>query len=341
MRLTLPLPAFHAARGSLAGLGVAYQDEEGFWRAVPGAEIDEDAGTITVETDHFSSWTEFQMLELRPSQGAVRVGASKGLWIYKCVTSVVEVDDTPIYLLPECNAAAEGLLDWAVNGEEGGGTAQGTVIPAMFGAIYDAPAKKPASNPVAVSVEVPVAKGKLLLVSNLEVVDDRPCSPQEPCTWVGTMDAKVYLHAGEGPELVYMEHLDIRWKFDRNPWSGSQAIYLPTGTVTYSNEGCHTPEPLPLESPTGFGTVGVDRFSELVIDYEDPDAPRAWITAAETFWEGGSACTDGTVHEASIWLAAGCPLEVSADQSTISCERRYEDEETGLEGIDRIVFVRE
>lgn len=55
---------------------VAYQNSKGVWMAVPGAEINTDRRTVTVQTTHFSDWSQFTPVRLDVKQPVVGVGSS-------------------------------------------------------------------------------------------------------------------------------------------------------------------------------------------------------------------------------------------------------------------------
>ena len=54
--VTLVIRVPEAAAGSIDKLGIAYQDASGFWYRMPDVRRDAAAGTIAVETRHFSDW---------------------------------------------------------------------------------------------------------------------------------------------------------------------------------------------------------------------------------------------------------------------------------------------
>src|SRR5690606_20914504 len=109
---------------------------------------------VVAKLDHFSDWTLFQQLELRPANASLAVNRALGVWVYRCVA---EMDPVTFVapLLPSCKAAS-GFGNWAVNGIAGGDSTVGAIVPLLYGAGYTAPDKVPAANPVAISVEVPM-----------------------------------------------------------------------------------------------------------------------------------------------------------------------------------------
>jgi hypothetical protein len=54
--LTFAAPASYPAGTSIAGVGIEVQDERGFWHRAEPVTRDAAAGTVSVETTHFSDW---------------------------------------------------------------------------------------------------------------------------------------------------------------------------------------------------------------------------------------------------------------------------------------------
>jgi len=338
VEVRFPLPAFSRSPGSTAGVGVAFQNAGGFWEAVADVRVDEEAKEVVASVDHFSDWTAFQMLELRPSKTSVQVGESLGLWVYKCTSITAQSGDIPIVLLPECNAASLQNPAWKVNGVAGGNGAEGEVLPVIYGAIYTAPAEVPAGNPVAVSVEVALpGGGKGLLVSNVEVKeDDEPCSPENPCEWIGSTSSQVYglLDSGE-VGLMHEAHATIRWRVQQVTWDAPQIIYEPQGTAVYVDNvnGCHTPEPLVLET-------SADKLTELRVDFTDPKAPTAWFDAYVADYPDGEICGDER-YDAGFAVGVGCTLDYDPYFDSLSCSGESYDEDSGVREVWRAFFFRE
>lgn len=155
-------------------LSIGFQDKQGVWQYVRKPTRDLAAKTVSVETSHFSDWSMLEGVQLRPLQAEVEVGKTLQLQVLSCVPLDADDEDE---LLPSsmCAAttAASTARGWAANGLAGGNASVGTV--ADLGnsegkAIYSAPARTPARNPVAVSVNVLTKSlGNVTLVSNVQV----------------------------------------------------------------------------------------------------------------------------------------------------------------------------
>lgn len=167
---------------SPALLRVVYQDRRGYWRAPAAVTADETAHTVSVSTTHLSDWTAVRSARIEPAEAAVKVGDSVALKVVAC-TALPDDPEDPEAIWPLCRdfyAKVKGpyVDGWSVNGTPGGSATVGRVAPTtvLERADYVAPAKAPAGNPVAVSVEFrsPDSKDKQLLVSNITVIDPNP-----------------------------------------------------------------------------------------------------------------------------------------------------------------------
>jgi len=177
---------FTASSADLAGsepaaLRIAYQDEQGRWRAFDDGVVDGNA--ITVKSKHLSDWSALLGWQLRPGTASVALGATQTLTVRYCNTKTYDegTEGELVSLVADCQEEGEELAPllgaWSVNGTAGGNASVGTVAPGSPSATYTAPSSQPPSNPVAVSVEFnPPAKKKTLLVSNLTVGSSLPRS---------------------------------------------------------------------------------------------------------------------------------------------------------------------
>ncbi|GGR19389.1 hypothetical protein [Deinococcus ruber] len=175
-------------------LSIAYQDRGGVWQMYRHPTRDLVAHTVSVETNHFSDWSMVEGVQLLPLKATVQVGQSVPLEVVDCAP-LQDGDDlfVPLPNTPtnECAAnvvASHVARNWSVDGVAGGTSAAGTVTSTEPGtATYTAPARQPAKNPVAVSVQINDLSGaRLTLVSNVTVTDDPP-TPLPVGTWSGTV----------------------------------------------------------------------------------------------------------------------------------------------------------
>lgn len=223
VKVRFPFPTVLTNEGSVAGIGVAYQDGDGFWNALPEVEVDTEAREVVAHIDHFSSWTLFQQLELRPGHRTIRTGQVAGVWVYRCTQD--EVDG--LKLLPNCVGVTEHGK-WAVNGVAGGNETVGTLLPMMYGASYEAPEKKPSPDTVTITTEISLGKGKGMLFAEVTVVDG-PCTFENPCEWEGSSYWENVMF------FTAVSH--IRWVVEEE-LSGQVIKYKPVGKVTASFYNC-------------------------------------------------------------------------------------------------------
>lgn len=190
---------FHYTADDVAGttpalLSVAWQDAQGRWRVYKQPQRDTATQTLSVQTTHFSDWSMIAGARLLPATASVKVGHSVALAIKYCEQVALGDDDADallVSLLAKCESnplVSLGASGWAVNGTPGGSPGSGVVVAdadtSSGLATYTAPAKKPAQNPVAVSVNytAPFDSTLQILVSNIEVLDDAVDS--SPCGWL-------------------------------------------------------------------------------------------------------------------------------------------------------------
>jgi hypothetical protein len=207
-------------------LRVATQTARGTWD-VAAATHDANQRTLAVQASHFSDWSHLGGLQLRPATGRVRVGKSIDLTILICDTAQGDDSNAPSQLRG-CLSSEHLRNDprfqgykWAANGIDGGNSAVGTVAGSTVGT-YTAPAQVPASNPVAVSLELQVDGRKTLLVSNVEVVNVVP-------VYEGAFNGKLTLPTIQGETAWHEVSSTVRFTFDRE--LASQREYLASGTL--------------------------------------------------------------------------------------------------------------
>ncbi len=327
VKVTFPLPSEAVDSDAVEGIGVAFQDGDGFWQALADVTVDKGGGTVAGETDHFSDWTLFQQYELRPGVSSVEVNKSLGLWVYRCVG-----DFDPVTLiaplLPSCKAAP-GFSNWTVNGIASGNASVGTTDPLAFGAAYSAPAKKPSPNPVAIAVEVPMGgTRKGLLVASVRVFDD-VCSFEKPCVWSGVSQ-------WEQTSTNVSGQAQVRWIVDSKDEDNKRVTYRPEGSVWYRDEetGC-VPQDLPLSLSAHNGS----RDTKLVLDYSEA-TPKFWLNDSVADWDTTLVCPDGSTDPDIEWgsyVAEGAIASFGEDGTTMSGSTV--DEEIGLYASYR--FTRE
>lgn len=169
-------------------LFMAFQQADGIWRLVTRTQLDKQSRTLTVETDHFSTWAPYAMFWLTSQQEQVQPGKSTGLAVRTTDNYLaVNLERTEVEIMQDKVLDDMGnIKNWQLTGT--GNLAPDAARPT---AMYTAPGAIPQENPVKVSVEVhnfiPAGKipgrgatGKLILLRKIRIVDD---------TWhFGTID---------------------------------------------------------------------------------------------------------------------------------------------------------
>lgn len=198
LHTTVPMTLrFHFSAGDVANtasayLGVAYQDAQGLWHAIRSHTLDATNRTLTVQTTHFSDWSMFAGVQLRPPEATVHVGHTLSLQVMAC-EQVQE--DGFVSILHKCQDwdPDDRTVFWSVNGTLGGGGQIGTVTglnatDLRNDAVYTAPAHVPNGDSMVVAVSAELFNPQqpdeptIIMVSNVTVEDDLARS----CEWLRT-----------------------------------------------------------------------------------------------------------------------------------------------------------
>lgn len=185
--LTFSYAGAEVAGGADEVMGIAWQDTSGVW-VMPGEQTRDPANkTVSVKTTHFSDWSLVAGAQLRPPSGRVKVKGSLALVAKQCFVAPLnpaELDrpeTVPFFVGINCDDEDIAPLpisvsEWAVNGVAGGSGSTGTISGTeLGGATFSAPDTKPSPDQVAVSARADFKPfGKVLLVSNVTIVDDTP-----------------------------------------------------------------------------------------------------------------------------------------------------------------------
>ncbi|MET4577299.1 hypothetical protein [Ottowia thiooxydans] len=300
---------------SASALGVGVQQKDGTWQW-QGGTLDTAAKTVTTTTTHFSDWSLVKGYQLRPGTASVKTGASLALRLAFCFArpagnsngadvgySCDSDEDTP--------APLNWVVNWAVNGSPGGGAGVGTVAGNGTGATYTAPAKVPASNPVAVSAEIQNTRAKVLVVSNVTITDTTP-------TYTGSISGTSTMPGG------------ITTSFQSDSLRLVPIEVLPNDLIKYSAQGTATISlTIPGTPPyTRTETVPINSEGSTLIVYDKTRqgtsfASRYWFAMVAAGSEVGAALTNVCPAEAA---AGGATMPSYADVGTlagtrdISCE---------------------
>jgi hypothetical protein len=221
--LSFSYSAAEAGASAASRWRIATRDARGHWAVPNGVTHDAAQRKLSVGTTHFSDWSYVPWEQLTPASAVVRVRGGVGLALKVCG----DADDpaNAQRLLLECRPPSiDPELAWSVNGIAGGNAAVGTIteggLPGVQAVLVDyaAPDQVPAQNPVAVAATLETTEGRMILVSNIKVVDEIEA-------YEGTFFGRF-----EAPASATFHNVsaDLRFTFDgvRPP---SQRVYKGTG----------------------------------------------------------------------------------------------------------------
>lgn len=127
---------------------VAFQNADGTWKVVDKVTNDVAAKTINASVNHFTDFSQFDIMRLIPASAYLKTGQTENFAISYVGMSGENMLTFGLQLLTEPAA-------WKANGVTNGNTTHGTIqSTAPVKATYTAPATSPAINPVVVSAEI-------------------------------------------------------------------------------------------------------------------------------------------------------------------------------------------
>jgi len=145
--------------GTLAELkGIAMQDDKGKWSALDNIELDTINKTIKSQILHFSSYSSFDKMVLKPASARVKVE--------KTIAMMIQFVSSPADEMAAARAGEDYLPplppnipapEWFVNGIRFGNRDVGWITNStqqVTSATFNAPVSVPNDNPVAVSVQL-------------------------------------------------------------------------------------------------------------------------------------------------------------------------------------------
>lgn len=136
---------------------LAYQDEQGYWRALKSGKLDQDKKTLTVSTTHFSDWSFVPGTQLLPGEATVHVRETKLIKFVICDEQTffqkLFSQPAPCEGAPDTSSSSKSKYTWTVNDIPWGNSTVGTLSKSGNGVIYTAPAKKPSPNVVTVALQ--------------------------------------------------------------------------------------------------------------------------------------------------------------------------------------------
>ena len=225
--------AFHAADAGVAYaglgfLGIALHEGAGTWRWFLDVAKDPTAKTLSVNVSHFSEYSMLQGYQLQPVATTAEVSLVAEFTVVACADPVqiammngevpkdVPVDPPLVFECLPLYLEGARADRWAVEGVEGGDATHGTIeANGDFGALFQAPSKKP--DPATVSVTTWFHYGykdlQDMLVGRVTITDDDK--------YFGSFIVKA-----SGAPLDWTGTGNAQWKASDNPYE-----YLITGTV--------------------------------------------------------------------------------------------------------------
>jgi hypothetical protein len=153
---------FHYTDGETAGnspelLAIAMQDDKGQWSSPGKITTDTVAKTLTAEIQHFSSSVMYELAEIYPTSARVKVNGSLRLRITDIAYFTggeVHTYINGVEVQQPLKVRTESAEIWSVNGIPKGNNTVGLISASQdYTAIFQAPAKVPSQNPVAVTVQ--------------------------------------------------------------------------------------------------------------------------------------------------------------------------------------------
>jgi hypothetical protein len=155
--------------------GIAYQDDKGKWKGMGKVQVNEQAKTVSVETNHFSDWTTYETIFLTPKADfSVQVNSSATIRVMSVMPLGLlptdEYMDKEEYFLEEPETI-NLPVDWRIVNGPGNGTITG--VPTVSSAIFKAPATVPISNnPAMVEAKLNLKRhGTMFLFRHITIVD--------------------------------------------------------------------------------------------------------------------------------------------------------------------------
>jgi hypothetical protein len=208
-------------------LDVAFQDDAGFWFLIKNGTYDENTGTLSCTTTHFTDFTAIEEYLLKPTSAGLGPSSSVELDVIKCIYATVAEDEDAIMQVLTCTEDDENLAplinatNWSVNGVRGGNNTVGRIVELAQGqARYTAPVAVPIVNPVAASVQVRLRRGSsTYLVSNITISN----------SFTGTIS---YSGADNGTDTPEKINITVTWTSEGS--IGSYETFYGEGTLTYT-----------------------------------------------------------------------------------------------------------
>ncbi|HEU4697592.1 MAG TPA: hypothetical protein VFS40_00270 [Gemmatimonadales bacterium] len=191
---------FHYEAADLDGtapalLGLASQDDRGYWWLWPGATVDAAQHTVSVEAPHFSHWSLVAGARIYPDEYSVETDQTIPVRVHDCRKPPVPAGSKePIGYECTTTTLFGSAKNWSVNGRVGGHTGTTGRITRRDAepgvADFRAPPEVPAENPVTVSVEYTGQNpaDRALLITEITIFErGQACAPlRDVARWTAT-----------------------------------------------------------------------------------------------------------------------------------------------------------
>jgi hypothetical protein len=149
-------------------LRIAFQDNNGVWQSMNQTQVNKQTKQLSVTTTHFSDWTWVPLVHIEPAEARIGVNETVDLnVVYSFNPDEIFVPLPPFNSpLTQPQISGKYVKKWLPAGA-------GTLTPDGSGAIYKAPAKAPAQNPVAISAEINFGQSETyLIVANITILSE-------------------------------------------------------------------------------------------------------------------------------------------------------------------------
>lgn len=214
--------------------GIAYQNNEGVWKAINSTTVNKNLMLVSVETTHFSDWTFFKSFELTSSAAVLPVNGVAQLELISdanFLLASLEKAERPIG--KRQNMTALFIKGWSLAGA-------GKLSPNQQKATYTAPATVPsAPNPIAISVNIDLnQKGKFVVLTHIKISNDGEISVRVGGGDWFTQEASPVVKLAENYYILADSDGDERGRYITVRWQGAG-----TGIFAYKspmvNTGTH------------------------------------------------------------------------------------------------------
>lgn len=161
---------------------LAFQRSDATWVSFKEVVVDTTTNTLESQTFHFTDYALFTLWDIVPVEADVEVKKTKELIVRSLHTEDIpgtggggNGDEVALSQLvgqmQEAVDDANKIINWKVNGVNGGNSTNGMVVKQQARGKYTAPTNVPSNNPVAVSVEIDMSPepAKLFLNANLTI----------------------------------------------------------------------------------------------------------------------------------------------------------------------------